>query len=177
MNIFSRSRLYIAIIIILIATNISTLLTVRYQTSKKFNTYQESSGSNIEIPRTHLGRFFRDELNLTREQHFKFREFRQQYHAYVFDLTGQMQEKRLELLDELSKEHPDTLVLNRISTEIGDMHTLLKKATNEYFLSMKNVCKPEQQKKLTEIFRSMLNQEGSSNMEMPPKNKKNSNAP
>jgi Spy/CpxP family protein refolding chaperone len=159
MSIFSNNKFLIAIIVILIATNISTILTVRYKSAHKVRSYQENRGGNIKLPTSRFGMFFREQLNLNEEQHAQFREFRQQYHPHVHGLTNNMREKRMELLTELSKEHPDTLILNNISKEIGDMHTMLKIATNEYFLNMKSVCTPEQQTKLTEIFRTMLNKE------------------
>ena len=171
MSIFTRSKLLIFIILLLVATNISTIVTVWHKTNNQSEQYNIVSDNNIDQPRLQRGRHFRDELNLSPEQFRQFRQFRQQYHPIVHDLKTQMNYKRVELLNELSKVQPDTLILNQISIDIGVMHTEMKMATNAYFINMKSVCSPQQQEKLTEVFKAMLNPKN--NMNMPNQGRQN----
>ena len=171
MSIFTRSKFLVFIILLLVATNISTIVTVWHKTDNKSEQYHTVVDDNINKPRTQRGRHFRDELNLSPEQFRQFRQFRQQYHPIVHYLTTQMKYKRVELLNELSKDQPDTLILNQLSRDIGLMHTEMKMATNDYFINMKSVCTPQQQEELTEVFRAMLNPKN--NMDMPHQGRQN----
>lgn len=165
MSIFTRNKFLIFIILLLVATNVSTLITVWHKTGDNSTLQISNANDNIEQPRINRGRHFRDELNLSPKQFRQFRQFRQQYHPIVHELKTQMDTKRVDLLNELSLEQPDTLVLNQISKDIGEMHTLMKMATNNYFINMKSVCTPEQQVKLVDVFKAMLNTQN--NMGMP----------
>ena len=69
MKLYNKNIL-IWIIVILAVTNISTVGTIIYQAYFQQTISQNIQFEQIEIPNSHLGRFFRDELNLSKEQHF-----------------------------------------------------------------------------------------------------------
>jgi 3-methyladenine DNA glycosylase AlkC len=60
------------------------------------------------------------------------------------------------MITELDKETSDQNTLETISNDIGKLHSELKKVTIDYYMKMKAECNEEQQKKLNEIFMSML---------------------
>ncbi len=157
-KIYNKSLL-IWIIVILAATNISTVGTIVYHVYFQENTVQKNSSVQINIPDNHLGRFLRDELNLNSEQHQQFRNFRQNFHEQANLLTRKMQVKRNEMMAELEKVNSDTIHLGKLAKEIGNMHTELKHLTFEYYLEMKNICSDEQKEKLYQIFKAMVNQD------------------
>ncbi|MCD4736712.1 MAG: periplasmic heavy metal sensor [Bacteroidales bacterium] len=157
MNYFKQNKISTWVIIILLATNISTITTVLY--NKNQNKQASQNPEEIIIPDDGLGRFFRDELNLTRDQHQQFRSYRQNYHINASKITGQLHEKRSEMLNELSVENSDTKYLHQIAEEIGDLHKELKHLTFEYYLNLKDICTESQRKKLFSIFNSMQNSE------------------
>ena len=162
-----NKSILIWIIVILAVTNISTLGTIIYNSCLQEGTAPDSSPAPIDIPDSYLGRFFRDELKLNYEQHQQFRSFRQHFHTQANIVTGKMQVKRNELRLELGKEKSDTVYLQRLANEIGDLHADLKQLTFGYYLELKNVCTEEQKEKLFQIFSTMTNQEAE--IEMPDK--------
>ena len=147
------------IIVILAVTNISTVGTIVYHLYFQENVVQNSNLDQIDIPESHLGRFFRDELDLNSNEHQQFRNFRQNFHEQANILTNKMQIKRNEMMTELGKENSDIIYLHTLAREIGNLHTELKQLTIEYYLKMKNICTPEQTEKLFQIFNAMINQE------------------
>jgi Spy/CpxP family protein refolding chaperone len=162
-----NKSILIWIIVILAATNISTVGTIVYFVYFQGNTVQYKNSPQIDIPDSHIGRFFRDELNLNRKQHDQFRIFRQNFHEEANILSNKMQVNRNEIMTELGKENSDTIYLHTLAREIGEMHEELKHLTFEYYLEMKNICTIEQKEKLFQIFRTMINQDDE--IEMPDK--------
>lgn len=144
------------IIVILATLNIGTITTLLLQRNQSDLSAFENI-EKIEIPKSRLGRFFREELNLNQQQHIAFREYRQKFHIKASQITMQMQQKRKEMMLELQKENSDSIVLHSIAKELGELHEQLKHATFEYYLSMKKQCNKEQQKKLFAIFYNISN--------------------
>ncbi len=168
----SNNKILIWVIIILAVTNISTVGTIIYH-----NYFQQATDCNeettnkIDVPDTRLGRFFREELNLSNEQHQQFRTFRRNFHYKANNITQKMQILRNDMLTELKKENSDTVYLHKLAKEIGNLHTELKHLTFEYYLDMKNVCNDDQKEKLYQIFNSMMNK--NAEIKMPKKHPQN----
>ncbi len=152
----TTKNLLLWIIAILLVTNVSTIGTVIYRVYFQENTTTYNTATQIDIPDGHLGRFFREELNLNYEQHQQFRTFRQKFHKKASLISNDMQINRNKLIAELGRKNSDTIYLHMLSKEIGNMHTDLKHLTFEYYLELKNVCTPEQKEKLFQIFSAMI---------------------
>ncbi|MCD4746295.1 MAG: hypothetical protein K8R58_08345 [Bacteroidales bacterium] len=91
MNYFKKNKILIWIIIILLATNIATITTIIYHSyTDDYNTYKPEK---IRIPDYKLGRFIRDELDLTKEQHEQFRSFRKDFHIEASKIAKQLKTK------------------------------------------------------------------------------------
>ena len=153
-----NKRIFIWIIVILAVINISTIGTIVYRAEFQGNNIRDNNSGQIEIPNTHLGRFIKNELNLTYEQHQQFKNIRYKFHEKANIFTNEMQVKRNEMMIELGKEKSDTIHLHTLAEEIGNLHEDLKYLTFEYYLDMKNICSEEQKKKLFQIFSAMTNQ-------------------
>ena len=153
-----NTKTLINIIVFLVVLNLSTIGTIIYHIySSKEEEGNEVVVEQVDVPDRGLGRFFRQQLNLTSEQHVRFRNFRREFHAKANKVTNELQEKRDEFMNELGKEQSDIERLHELSKEIGELHAELKHLTFEYYLQMKNICDKEQQQKLYIIFRSMMN--------------------
>ncbi|NPA35558.1 MAG: hypothetical protein GXO47_01795 [Chlorobi bacterium] len=150
-------RTLIYIIAFLVVLNLSTIGTIIYHLKISDNENTEVQIEEIDVPDTHLGRFFRQQLSLTHQQHIKFRIYRQQFHYKANIVTDKLQKKRNEFMEELGKKNSDTVKLHQLSQQIGDLHAELKHLTFEYYLQMKSICNDEQQNKLYSIFWSMMN--------------------
>jgi hypothetical protein len=68
------------------------------------------------------------------------------------EVVAALHGKRTDLLEELTKENPDTAILKMISEEIGKIQgNLTMNAVNQY-LQLRDVCDPDQQQKLTSLY-------------------------
>lgn len=99
--------------------------------------------------------YIKEKLQLTDEQYQRFKELKQQSSNNHQQIVRQLRNQRKEMLDELSKTHPDTNKLKQIAHQMGALHEQLKNATIDHFLNMKQLCRPEQERELLNIFRNM----------------------
>lgn len=149
-------RLLIWAIVILLATNLSMGISFLYHKQQDKNFIEQLEETSIQVPSERRTRFFRDQLNLDREQVEIFRELNREFNRTAWQITHQLEALRVEMVRELGKENPRQKMLDSISENIGELHTKLKKETIDYYLEMKEVCNEDQQIKLNEIFISML---------------------
>lgn len=153
-----KNKWLIWLVLLLLIMNVSAIITMLYhqkseKTSGKFQAISvKDSVSSVQ----YSGRWFRDELQLSRDQMAMFSDFNPPFRHKVRSINIELLEKRREMLDELTAENSDTLRLNILSDSIGMLHAGLKKATYEYYLEFKKICTPEQQEKLKEIFGTMF---------------------
>ena len=150
-------------VIILVIINISMIAGFTYKAYIADDTIKVDT-SSFELPDRGWGRYFRDKLNLSHKQFRDFRSYRREFHTTARDITIELQNTRLALLDEMSSPEPDTKKINQMAQKIGQLHTELKKATADYYLALKKECNPQQKKQLYKIFKQMLNAE---ELEMP----------
>lgn len=140
--------------------NITTLITVIYQ---KNRVIREEAITVTDSDKTESAsvlystRYFRDELNLTKEQMSKFSQFNPEFRQGARAINLQLTEKRIEMLNEMAETNSDTARLNALSDSIGFLHSRLKKVTYMYYLNFKSICDQEQQKKLEQLFAEMFN--------------------
>ncbi|HAH25389.1 MAG TPA: hypothetical protein DCL77_16805, partial [Prolixibacteraceae bacterium] len=152
MNPNTKYRILIWIIVILVATNLSTISSFYY------NRISEAKESKMEdqkvIPGEQRARFFRDQLNLNDEQLDQFRDINRTFNRTARGIEMNLAQLREDLIKELGTQNPDTTRLNQMATEVGNNHRELKQLTNTFYLNMKKICSAEQQAKLHEIFQS-----------------------
>ena len=149
-------RILIWVILVLLATNLSMGISFLYHKQQDNKFMEQLEEAAIEVPSERRTRFFRDQLNLGRNQIDIFRELNREFNRTAWQITHQLETLRIEMVRELGKEKPSQKTLDSISKNIGELHTKLKTETIDYYLQMKEVCNEEQQIKLNEIFISML---------------------
>jgi Spy/CpxP family protein refolding chaperone len=158
----NKYSLMIWAIAILAIMNISTLMTLLYHKyqSDTTETISASDPKQLETDSEKFsGRYFRDQLNLSREQMDKFREINPAFRPKARDITIELATRRKQMLIEMAATKSDTIRLNALSDSIGQLHSNLKKITYQYYLEIKNICDPEQQLKLEQIFGEMFNKD------------------
>ena len=158
MNYFSKIRLGTWIVIILTTINLATLGTIFY---KHLN--ERASGERMP----HQGdqenkgfRYFMHELNLTPEQEKFFCDSRKVFFDSAKHLFQAQETLRIQMIKELSTANPDTAALYRISEEMANNYFLLKKQTIKHLLKFREICSPEQRKKLDTIYHKLIRPEG-----------------
>jgi len=158
---FSRYNILFWLIIILLVINISAITTIFYGISVRDKKDTKPYPSKTEYHRHHEGRFFDSSLNLTEEQRQHFKNAKHKFYSEAKIIAGQMHKKRVEFMNELASDEPDTLKLQEIAKDIGSLHTKLKLQTYKHYLELKSICTKEQEEKLIIIFKSMLYNEDS----------------
>lgn len=161
----NKYRILIWVIVILVATNLSMGFSFLYHKQQDKKLLEQTEQETIELPAQQRTRFFREQLDLQPQQMEIFRELNRDFNRTAWQIHHQLERLRVDMVREMGTENPDKQKLESISDEIGDLHTRLKNETIDYYLSMKEVCNPEQQTRLNEIFLSVL--EGSEDVRLP----------
>jgi hypothetical protein len=60
------------------------------------------------------------------------------------------------MYDQLTLVNSDTLQLKQLSDEIGALHSQLKKETVFFYIRLKEICDPGQQKQLADVFKPLF---------------------
>jgi len=150
-----RNRWMIWAIVALAILNISTLITLVYHKNQVIERAAVATPDSVRSETASVlysGRYFRDELNLSKEQMNKFSEFNPAFRQDARAINIKLAEKRHEMLVEMAQKSSDKNRLNLLSDSIGYLHASLKKVTYMYYLNFKNICNQNQQKKLEKLF-------------------------
>jgi len=167
MNAPNKYRILIWIIVILVATNLSTVGSFYYHRMTEAKTPETKQEEQTIVPGEQRTRFFRDQLTLNDEQLDKFRDINRTFNRTARGIEMNLAQLREDLIKELGAQNPDSTRLNQMATEVGNNHRELKQVTTAFYLDMKKICTAEQQAKLHEIFQSMLNKENQVNLPRP----------
>lgn len=163
----NKYRILIWIIVILVATNLSTIGSFYYHRISELKAAEVKQDEQTNIPGEQRTRFFRDELNLDADQIDQFREINRTFNRTARGIEMNLAQLREDMIKELGTQNPDSILLSRIAIEIGENHRELKQVTTIFYLNMKKICTSEQQAKLHEIFQSMLNKDTRINLPRP----------
>jgi Spy/CpxP family protein refolding chaperone len=163
----TKYRILIWIIVILAATNLSTIGSFYYHRMTEAKTTEKKQEDETVIPGEQRTRFFRDQLNLNAEQIDQFRDINRTFNRTARGIEINLARLREDLINELGKQNPDSTILNQMAVEVGNNHRELKQVTTNFYLDMKKICTTEQQAKLQEIFQSMLNKNNQINLPQP----------
>ena len=167
MSTTNKNRTLIWIIIILVATNLSTIGSFYYHRMMETKTEETKQEGQNAIPGEQRTRFFRDQLNLTAEQLDKFRDINRTFNRTARGIEMNLAQLREDMITELGTQNPDSTRLDQIAIDVGNNHRELKQVTTTFYLNMKKICTKEQQAKLHEIFQSMLNKDNQVNLPRP----------
>ena len=129
---------------------ISIIATILYRVQK-----EKDQDDEIQLEMNTVimsGMYFKQALNLSPQQMDEFREINQAFRQRARDINRALDQNRIRLFNELKKEHPDIVICNKLSAEIGSLHKELKIETCYFFIGVKQFCNLEQTKKLNELF-------------------------
>ncbi|MBA4410265.1 MAG: periplasmic heavy metal sensor [Bacteroidota bacterium] len=167
MNPTNKHRILIWIIVILIATNLSTICSFYYHRIAESKIPEVKQEGQAAIPGEQRTRFFRDELNLNNDQLDQFREINRAFNRTARGIEMDLAQLREDLINEVGVQNPDSARLDQMASKIGDNHRKLKQVTTTFYLDMKKICTAEQQAKLHLLFQSMLNKDNQINLPQP----------
>jgi len=150
MNYLSKKQLVGFAIIFLVVINIATITTFIY------HILSEQDVSLSTINNKEKGVFLSEELDFNNSQLEKYQEIKNNFHLNSEKLNRLLNEKTIEMFDELSETNSDTSMLNNIAMEIGKLNEKLKKQTINQFLEIESICTDSQKQKLYKTYDSML---------------------
>lgn len=154
----NKYQILVWIIVILLATNISMGVSFLYHKQQDKKMSEQTEEATVNIPAERRTRFFREQLDLHRDQMDTFRELNRNFNRSAWQINHDLEVLRVKMVEQMGKEKPDQAKLDSVSTQIGGLHTKLKNETIAYYLAMKKECDEQQREKLNEIFMSVLQQ-------------------
>ena len=104
--------------------------------------------------REDVGRFIKDQLNLTDEQKNKFDKYMKEHAEITRKMNDEIGALKKEILIESFSPNPDSNKVNDLTQEIGKTQGEYEKFLYEHFQKLASVCNPEQKEKLKNIFLS-----------------------
>ena len=160
----SKNRILVWIIVLLALLNITTIGTIIYNTKKEKKIAETAVVTGIGVNPLN-GNFFRNELDFDDEQMNVFRSANQHFRPNSNEIVFRMDSLKHLMFDELNKTTIDTLKINQLTKEFGDLHSLLKDEINQFYLKIKEISTPEQSRKLEEAFAPLFYQDGVNSFE------------
>ncbi len=93
-----------------------------------------------------------NELGLDEAQKKLFQDFESDYRQQISTLNEEIQSVNQQIIQELSRELPDTVELLSLSRETGLLHEKIKRTTIHHFMNLRSICTPEQAVKLSGVL-------------------------
>jgi|WetSurMetagenome_2_1015567.scaffolds.fasta_scaffold214413_1 hypothetical protein len=153
MNFFNKNRLIFWLLLFLVVINISALVTFFLYYSSQQKQPAENAGENSF-------RVFQKELSLTPIQSEKVCSINARHRSRSEPIASALKEKRAELLEELSTENPDTILLSKYAEEIGALQKELQLTSIRQYLDLKVVCDSCQCRKLSSFYFQLYGSKG-----------------
>jgi uncharacterized membrane protein len=151
---FTKIRILTWLVIALIILNIATIASVVWHARQ----FRHDSFMRHEMgwrmgPPELAGHFLKEKLDLNAKQLEQFEIINRDFHKTSREIVKQMDGLRINMLDELKKEKPDTAILFDNAQKNGELHYALKKQMTLYYLKIKDICSPAQRDTLVKLFR------------------------
>lgn len=152
MDYFKKKNILIWVLIVLLVINIAAITTII------LGTFRPDWPGRDGMPGDGPKRFLKERLNLSEEQQKIFDTYHFKFRKQMKGRRDSMRYYRDAILEELSKDDPDTTILFQLSDGYGDLHKSLKRYTIQHFIGMKEFCNPEQRRELNRILKRILNE-------------------
>ena len=154
MDYFTKKRLVIWGFVILIIMNLTDIATIGYYRFFR-------SPVKVEYRKYYRkGRCPIEEIDMTDNQIDQLKNIRHAFNTKSEKVVKDLQQKRMSIIAELSKEEPDTAELNKLAEEMGELHAALKKETIAHLLKLKQTLSSEQHKKFIGMYHTMFEKRG-----------------
>lgn len=138
------------LILLLIVTNLTALVNKMIRDNSA-----ASAEETILIDKTASpisGKCMKENLQFNDRQTAEFRHINERFHQKVRIILSELNQQKSKIFAELQQPESDTLHLQALSRETGELHRQLKDETNRFYLAIKALCNPEQQQKLQHCF-------------------------
>ena len=147
----NKNRILIGSVVALLIFNLTTIGTILYNKYRDGNE-TKSITLNSENNNQLNCRYFRQKVGFDQKQMEVFRTANMEFRPKANQIIQQIDALKNQMFTELKKDKSDTLRLDRLSIETGNLHAQLKKETNRFYLKIKTVCTPKQLQQLQSSF-------------------------
>jgi Spy/CpxP family protein refolding chaperone len=156
----SKQKQILALLIIVVTlVNLGALATVLYKLNQ-VNRFHESAiiedSAEMPLPDSVGPAFMIREIGFDQEQRRQMGTFRRNFRSDVAPVMEELRNVNADLVNEVMKSEPDTLKLQELCSEIGNLHAQMKLETMHHLLDIKQIATPEQNEKLKYFYQEML---------------------
>ena len=148
MDIFTKKHFTFWIILILVALNLCTLSVLLFHNLKR----PPKNELPHEVRPEDAQYFLIRELNLDGNQISRYNALKDKHARRNRQIMDEVHRLRETIRNELQSSAPDTSLMNRLSDEIGRLHTEKDRILFSHLLDVKSLCRSEQKKKLEKII-------------------------
>lgn len=145
MNFFSKNRFVFWLLIFLVVINLSAFITFLVFFSQNYS-------ASRQLQKGNPGMAFRKELSLTEAQSGKVGAILADYRKSTGTVSSGIRNYRVQILEELTKDKPDTILLNNCVEEICSLQKKMQKASVQQYLALKEICNPAQCQRLSNLY-------------------------
>jgi len=149
MDIFTKNRLTIITIVLLVVFNLTTLAIIW---SEKIRPTPRPMVQPSMEQRVRTVMFLKNELGLTLDQVREYRKLRSQYREQMRTNSEEIRKLKKDLLNQLFHDQVDSLEVERIIGRIGDRQEHIERLTLDHFHQLKKICGDDQQEKLHRLL-------------------------
>jgi hypothetical protein len=176
MDIFKQNKILIWLVIILVVINLGTL------TGMWILNFSGKHHKEMSKPRDHKtdkkmrepGRFemFGHELKFDAEQNEKYDEISTGHHKEMQTIADSINEKKKQILTEITKPEPDIAKVEILFTEIGKYQSFIEKEIFNHFLKIKMLCNDEQKIRFYNLIKDIIDRNKITPPLVPPPDKR-----
>lgn len=166
MDIFKQKRYMVLIIIVLIIFNLSTLTML--WVGRPPQSIGDQAPINPRKKQAQLEMLLKSELMFNDAQIERFLDLRDKHNRQTNTLSMDIKELKREMFDKVLLAEPQLMISDSLLRITMDKQAELERLTFEHFLNIKNLCNPEQQKKLRILTHEVLGPPPGETMTGPP---------
>lgn len=156
---FTKYKILTGVVILLLILNLTVLTTILINNNRLRNLPDRPVMMMQHMMSFRQGMFLRDELRLNEDQYAKFRSSRDAFQKKAARIENDIQKKKIQLLNEMTKAQPDPDKIEKTGDEIGLLHSKMLEATSVYYDEIRKICNPEQKILLDDFFTRVINGE------------------
>ncbi len=156
---FTKYRILTGVVIFLLILNLTALTTILINNNRFRDLPDRSVMMMRHATSFREGMFLRDELRLNEQQYATFSSSRDAFQKRAARIENDIQKKKMQLLNEITKAKPDPDIVKKTGDEIGQLHSEMLEATSAYYDEIRKICNPEQKILLDDFFTRVINGE------------------
>ena len=153
MNFFMKNKIVFWLLIFLVIINLTALFTFGVF-------YFRRPAAPGKEPCAKTCNAFRKELSLSDAQAQKVETILAAYRESTRPFSGEVQDCRVKLLEELGKPAPDSVLMNECLERITVLQKQIQKASVKQYLELKKICTPDQCRRLSALYYELYGCQG-----------------